>query len=69
MNIKFTPVRVVCHNTLTMAVREGEKPIRVPHTRDIRERLWFARASLEIIEATYRQIEQDFAAMAEVTLG
>ena len=38
VQIKFTPVRVVCQNTLTMALRGGPS-IRVIHTQDMNERL------------------------------
>jgi hypothetical protein len=34
VQIKFTPVRIVCHNTLTQALKEGEASIRIPHTLD-----------------------------------
>ena len=68
VQIKFTPIRVVCHNTLTQALREGEASIRVPHTRDINARLKIARKSLQLIKKTYVRIAKDFAALAEVPM-
>ena len=66
VQIKFTPVRVVCHNTLTQALQEGDNAIRVPHTRDIKERLRVARQSLKLIHTEYDRIERDFRAMVQV---
>ena len=34
MVIKFTPIRVVCNNTLTMALQDGGAAFRMPHIRD-----------------------------------
>lgn len=33
MTIKFTPIRVVCNNTLTVALRDGGAAFRMPHIR------------------------------------
>jgi phage/plasmid-like protein (TIGR03299 family) len=60
------PIRVVCHNTLTMALQEGDKAIRVPHTRDVKERLEVARQNLKLINTSYEQIERDITNMAKV---
>ena len=34
MTIKFTPIRVVCNNTLTIALDQGGAAFRMPHIRD-----------------------------------
>lgn len=34
MVIKFTPIRVVCNNTLTMALADGGAAFRMPHIRE-----------------------------------
>src|SRR5205823_4457144 len=49
VQIRFTPVRVVCANTLGQALREPGSAIRVPHTRDLKERLALARRNLRVI--------------------
>jgi len=68
VQIKFTPTRVVCHNTLTMALQEGESAIRVPHTRDINERLKAARENLHLINTKYEEIERVMTDMARVMM-
>jgi phage/plasmid-like protein (TIGR03299 family) len=68
VQIKFTPIRVVCDNTLTIALRGSDKTVRVPHTRDVKERLKVAKESLELISGVYADIERDFRAMAHVSM-
>ena len=68
IQIKFTPIRVVCHNTLTMALDQGTKSIRVSHTQNMKERLEAARENLNLIKEGYSQIEADFKAMAKTEL-
>ncbi|HLG99510.1 MAG TPA: DUF932 domain-containing protein [Bryobacteraceae bacterium] len=65
VQIKFTPTRVVCHNTLTMALQEGERALRVPHTRDIKERLEGVRRNLHLINTEYEEIERVIKGMAK----
>jgi phage/plasmid-like protein (TIGR03299 family) len=38
VQLKFTPIRVVCENTLTMALRSGPT-LRAAHTKDLPQRL------------------------------
>lgn len=63
VQVKFTPVRVVCHNTLTIALGDGNA-LSVPHTRTLGERLSAAREALGIIRGRFDAIEADFRAMA-----
>ena len=64
VQIKFTPIRVVCWNTLTMALKHGST-VRVPHRRDVQRRLEEARTLLKIIDTRYLEIEYTFKAMAK----
>lgn len=56
----FTPIRVVCHNTLTMAHGEnaGSKLIRLKHTKDMHK-------NLENIRNVMNLANQEFEATAE----
>lgn len=67
VQVKFTPVRVVCNNTLTYALRQG-KTLRVAHCRNVRERLRQAETNLGIIHTAYRDMEQAFHAMCKVQM-
>ncbi len=63
-----TPIRVVCNNTLTMALSEGET-IRVPHTQDVHIMLQRTERTLGIINRRYTNISQVFKAMARHQLN
>jgi phage/plasmid-like protein (TIGR03299 family) len=67
VQIKFTPIRVVCNNTLTMALSQGPA-IRVAHTRDMKQRLQHARDNLKLINANYQKLEQMFKVMVTVSM-
>jgi phage/plasmid-like protein (TIGR03299 family) len=67
VQIKFTPIRVVCQNTLTMALSEGPT-IRVPHTRDLQARLKQAERALGLINVRFDQLEDSFKAMVRVAI-
>jgi hypothetical protein len=60
--LKFTPVRVVCKNALTMPLDEGGA-IGVRHDRDLRNGLNKAKALLGLIESTYDRLGHRFLAM------
>jgi phage/plasmid-like protein (TIGR03299 family) len=68
VQVRFTPVRVVCANTLGQALRLRGQTIRVAHTRDIRERLVQAQKNLKIIDTRYKNIESDFRQMVGVKM-
>lgn len=68
VQIKFTPIRVVCQNTLTMALQDG-KSIRVSHTRDLHERLENARDTLHRVNRRYAEIESAFQQFALISLA
>jgi phage/plasmid-like protein (TIGR03299 family) len=65
VQVKFTPIRVVCENTLMMALERGPT-VRVTHTRHVRERLEQAQRLLGIINSRFTEIEKQFKAMAAV---
>ncbi len=68
VQIKFTPIRVVCQNTLTMALQKGPT-IRVSHTRDLHERLKNAEHILGLINKRFEDIEKAFRAMTQVKIS
>ena len=74
VTIRFTPIRVVCRNTLNLAVEDGGKSaISVRHTRHIDKRLAESQASeleLElIVDKVFADARTLFAAMAERPLN
>ena len=68
VQIKFTPIRVVCQNTLTIAMNKGET-LKVKHSRDVKDRLKQASELLGIVNDKYETIERSFKNMARVQLN
>ena len=68
VQIKFTPIRVVCQNTLTMAMGDGEM-IRVAHRPDMPERLEYAKRLLGFVDERYERIEKAFQRMVQVRMN
>lgn len=66
VHIRFTPIRVVCQNTLTVAMREGTRLRAIVHRHGLHRHLEEARQLLESIVNTYRDIERHFTLMARV---
>jgi len=67
VQIKFTPVRVVCQNTLTIALGDGQA-YRVIHHADIRSKLESAHQMLGLINDQFDGMEETFQAMSRVKM-
>ena len=68
VQVKFTPIRVVCQNTLSFALHMGET-LHVKHTRDIHQRLSEAHRLLDIVWVGYEHVTDAFKAMTQVSLN
>ena len=66
VTIRFTPIRVVCQNTLNFAKKGGKGIIAVRHTRHIRNNLAKAQAKkLErLVDTVFQEAETLFNSMA-----
>ena len=67
VQIKFTPVRVVCQNTLTIALSDGLAH-RVVHHADVRSKLEQAYHMLGLINSRFDEMEETFQAMSRVRM-
>jgi len=67
VQVKFTPIRVVCQNTLTRALSDGPT-IRIVHTRNMQKRLTQARRLLEIVDKGFSNLATAFQAMCKLSL-
>ena len=67
VTVKFTPVRVVCQNTLTLAMNDGSA-WRISHHSDIHQKLKQAHEMLGLINDRFVDMEQTFQAMSRVKL-
>lgn len=68
VQVKFTSVRVVCQNTLTLALG-GTESFRLVHTPDVKHRLKAAGQLLAQIRTRYDTMEEALQAMARVQVN
>ncbi len=70
VSIRFTPIRVVCQNTLNFAMKRGSGAISVRHTRNVARHLATAQATelKRIIEKAFKEAGTLFGNMALKTL-
>jgi len=68
LQIKLTPVRVVCNNTLTMALTFGDS-LKIPHFPDVKKRLAYAGELIANILKNYDAVEKSFAVMAKTSMS
>jgi phage/plasmid-like protein (TIGR03299 family) len=64
MRVILTPVRVVCQNTLTLALNSGKEVARAYHTRELDRQLDDARRKVQNLISGFDKMEQAFRAMA-----
>src|ERR1017187_1797071 len=69
LQVKFTPVRVVCQNTLTQALSIDNTGIKIPHSRDVHNRLSTAAETLGIIQLKFDELEKAFKEMVKKKLS
>lgn len=67
VSIKFTPIRVVCQNTLNIALSKGQA-MRIKHLTSMKNRLTEVQEHLNNIFQIYHDIEQKFHMMAETRM-
>ncbi|MBS1550490.1 MAG: DUF932 domain-containing protein [Bacteroidetes bacterium] len=67
VQIKFTPIRVVCNNTLTLAFAD-QQYLSVYHKRDIKVRLDDVPKILNIVNKRYSEIEESFKALLNIQM-
>ena len=65
---KFTSVRVVCQNTLMMAMEDGQKAYRVRHSKKMQFRLHELAEFLAITQDVFLKAEKCFRRMAKIEM-
>lgn len=65
--VKFTPIRVVCQNTLSMALK-GDSLIKVAHTRGASTRMEEVHKAINFINTTYQVIEDNIQRLALIEM-
>lgn len=64
----FTPVRIVCNNTLNQALRQNSHKVRIMHKRDAHEKLKQAHKIMGMVNLLNKELEQLFNVMAKTPI-
>lgn len=67
VQVRFTPIRVVCQNTLSIALGQG-RGYRVQHTQGMWRRLQGVAEILGLVDDRFAEIHRAFEAMARVAM-
>lgn len=68
VSVKFTSVRVVCQNTLMLAMDDGQKAYIVRHSKNMLLRLDELAEFLSITQKVFLKAEQEFKRLARVEM-
>jgi len=66
--VKFTSVRVVCQNTLMLAMDDGQKAYRVRHSKMMQFRLEELAEFIAITQQVFINAEQEFKRLAAIQM-
>ena len=70
VRVGFTPVRVVCQNTLAMAHgSDASKLIRVKHTKDVHENLANIREVMDLANAEFEATAEQYRLLARKSIN
>jgi len=58
IQITFTPIRVVCNNTLSAALKNSKNKITIKHTRNLRDRLEITKQVLGLVNTQVNTLAQ-----------
>jgi phage/plasmid-like protein (TIGR03299 family) len=68
LQVKFTPVRVVCQNTLSLALNGGSG-IKISHHTEIHQRLKAAEKMLGVVRHQFDELADTFREMVKVPMN
>ena len=66
--VKFTAVRVVCQNTLMLAIKNGQQAFRVRHSKVMTDRLREISGLISIANAVYANAAELFRRLSKIDL-
>ena len=69
VQVMFTPIRVVCNNTLSAALSGCSNKVNIRHTKNARNRLELSKEILGITERQSTSLEEVFTAFAKYQMN
>jgi phage/plasmid-like protein (TIGR03299 family) len=68
LSAMFTPIPVVCNNTVNLALRNNTNRIKIGHKKNVSEKVKQAHKLMGIVSQYKEEVEQIFNAMAKVRI-
>lgn len=68
VTVKFTSVRVVCQNTLMMALDDGQKAYRVRHSRQMQFKLGELAEFMALTQEVFLKAKESFQKLAKIQM-
>lgn len=68
VNIMFTPIRVVCNNTLTMALNSNKSKFTIRHTKNLHNKLKQAENALGIVKKQSVLLKETMEHIAKISI-
>lgn len=68
VNILFTPIRVICQNTLNAAIKTSEQFVRFRHTASVHNNIDTASDLLGIVDVKRLELEEMFNSLTKIKL-
>ena len=69
VKVCITPVRVICQNTLNLAVRQAVRTFSIRHTGDIAEKIKEADMTLKLSEEYLTEVNADYVRLARIQIS
>jgi phage/plasmid-like protein (TIGR03299 family) len=66
--VMFTPIRVVCNNTLTLALEGKNNKMTIRHTKSAKEKLELSKKVLGIVDRQTLTYKEAFGALSNITI-
>ena len=68
INVMFTPIRVVCNNTLSLALKAGSNKFTIRHTKNAKDKLEYAKKVLGLVDRETLAYKEAFGHLAKITV-
>jgi phage/plasmid-like protein (TIGR03299 family) len=69
ITVMFTPIRVVCNNTLSLALKGGLQKYTIRHTANARQKLEYAKTVLGLVDKQTLIYNQMFEALTTIKVS
>lgn len=69
VKVCVTPIRVICQNTLNLAVKDAYRSFSIRHTGDIEGKIKEADRTLKLSEDYFTEVNEDYVRLARIKIS